>query len=133
MLKDTVLYVDDDADDRQVFAEVMKEVHPNTVCQTVGDAVGALGVLKSKKEQLLCIFLDVNMPVTNGFQLLENIRVNKQYDQIPIFILSTSRTQQGESRARELGAKDYLLKPNSYHELVVLMDSCFKAHLRQRS
>jgi CheY-like chemotaxis protein len=125
MEKNTVLYVDDDPDDRHIFVEAMNDVDPKAKCILATDALHAFDLLKTNKESLSCIYIDVNMPGMNGLQLLENIRVNPAYDSIPIFIISTSITSKGEAMTKKLKAQ-YLLKPNTYSGLREVLLSCAK-------
>ncbi|HXV40823.1 MAG TPA: response regulator transcription factor [Steroidobacteraceae bacterium] len=64
------------------------------------------------------VLLDVMLPYTDGFELLEKLRANAKWKQVPVIIL-TSRTREHDAvRALSLGADDYLNKPFSPAELV---------------
>ncbi|HEY0743324.1 MAG TPA: hypothetical protein VGD40_17775 [Chryseosolibacter sp.] len=65
----------------------------------------------------------------NGIELLHQIKLEPSYKSIPVFILTTSKLMNTEEEAQALGATEYLLKPNSYHEYKALLRSCFIAHL----
>jgi DNA-binding response OmpR family regulator len=64
------------------------------------------------------VLLDVMLPYLDGFELLEKLRANPAWKQVPVIIL-TSRTREHDAvRALGLGADDYLTKPFSPAELV---------------
>ena len=64
------------------------------------------------------VLLDVMLPYTDGFELLERLRGHDAWKRVPVIIL-TSRTREHDAvRALSLGADDYLTKPFSPAELV---------------
>jgi DNA-binding response OmpR family regulator len=64
------------------------------------------------------VLLDVMLPYTDGFELLEQLRAHEAWKNAPVIIL-TSRTREHDAvRALSLGADDYLTKPFSPAELV---------------
>jgi DNA-binding response OmpR family regulator len=64
------------------------------------------------------VLLDVMLPYTDGFELLERLRSHESWKKTPVIIL-TSRTREHDAvRALSLGADDYLTKPFSPAELV---------------
>ncbi len=64
------------------------------------------------------VLLDVMLPYTDGFELLERLRAHADWKRVPVIIL-TSRTREHDAvRALGLGADDYLTKPFSPAELV---------------
>ncbi len=64
------------------------------------------------------VLLDIMLPYTDGFELLERLRGNPAWKNVPVIIL-TSRTREHDAvRALSLGADDYLTKPFSPAELV---------------
>ncbi len=64
------------------------------------------------------VLLDVMLPYTDGFELLEKLRSNPAWKNVPVIIL-TSRTREHDAvRALTLGADDYLTKPFSPAELI---------------
>lgn len=57
------------------------------------------------------MFLDLKMPVLNGFEVLEWLRRQNFAPQMRVVVLSGSEHQHDKDRAAELGAADYLVKP----------------------
>ncbi len=56
------------------------------------------------------VLLDLKMPVKNGFEALEWIRRQKDFQNLPVIILSSSDDHRDVKRAHELGATTYFVK-----------------------
>ena len=115
------MYVDDDKDDREIFEEIIRELHPEFKCMLADGASQALQMLSVAAERV-CIFIDINMPKVSGIDLLKLIRPNEKLRKIPVYMLTTSREH--EKQTRDLGATDYFQKPNTYHGFFDLMKAC---------
>lgn len=63
------------------------------------------------------LFLDLKMPVMNGFDVLQWIRSGPVFGRTRVVVLSGSNDSADRARASELGAADYLVKPISEKEL----------------
>ena len=66
------------------------------------------------------VILDLNLPKMHGFEVLERIRKQAGGKDLEVIILSSSQTSGERERARTLGVREYLHKPNSlpgYQEL----------------
>jgi DNA-binding response OmpR family regulator len=69
------------------------------------------------------ILLDILLPGLNGFDVCERLKGHITTSQIPVVIMSGLRQPANKRRARELGAKYYLMKPFDERELVTIMGS----------
>lgn len=118
----SIVLVDDDLDDQLIFTAALKAVNENVSCECYDSAVDLLQTLQSKKENLGCIFLDLNLPFMHGFEFLESVKQSNILNNVPIIIYSTSSRDQDKIKARELGAYNFLSKPNSFSQLKVEID-----------
>ena len=57
------------------------------------------------------IFLDILMPIMDGFQFLEQLRKNHGFDSIRVVVLSALNSNEDVVRGFNLGADDYIVKP----------------------
>ncbi|MBF4516977.1 response regulator [Flavobacterium sp. ANB] len=115
-----ILQIDDDDDDCVFFLEALKEV--STAAYTaIHNPVQALGQLINKEIRPDLIFLDINMPVMNGMELLAEIKKNEPLKNIPVIIFSTSIPFEIKSKVNDLGILDYYIKPNDFGVLKMLL------------
>lgn len=70
----------------------------------------AYNYIQENFENIAIILLDLSMPLMDGFQLLEKLRANRLYSDIPVIITSQAG-ETSEARAFELGASDFISKP----------------------
>lgn len=121
----TILYVDDDADDRQIFEEAVKSLEAGHSCVTARDGLGALTYL-SNHEAPDIVFLDLNMPLMDGKTCLAEIRANKTTGRLPVIIFTTSNNPREVTQCKRLGATDYLLKPASFGHMREILRTIIK-------
>ena len=72
---------------------------------------GEQAIIKFKKEPPNLVLLDIAMPVKNGFEVLEEIKI-KQKSKVPIIILSNLAGSQDIVTGINFGAIDYITKSN---------------------
>ena len=112
------LIVDDDTDDRDLFREALEEVTPDSVCYNAPNGLRALLALENGEIEVPdIIFLDINMPVMNGWQLLAKLKESQVYKMIPVIMYSTSSFQEDIEKAQQLGALCFLTKPSNFKKL----------------
>jgi CheY-like chemotaxis protein len=108
-----ILIVDDDADDRKLFIDAIKEVDADIKCTTAVDGKQALEHLKSNYDSLPdFIFLDLRMPRFSGKKCLLEIKKDEQLKSIPVIIYTTSKDVEESKELRELGAVHFISKPS---------------------
>ncbi len=123
MAYEKILLIDDDEDDQEIFLTALERVSDTVTCTAIGNARNALQQLEEKKLLADIIFLDLNMPVMNGQQFLSAIKKNSQLDQIPVIIFSTTSHPDTITLVKEMGADDFITKPDKFDELVGMLKS----------
>lgn len=118
----TILYADDDSDDCELLVEALEKIDPTIECRMANDGKQALKVLSESDELPDYIFLDVNMPVMDGKDCLVELKKDERYKEIPVVIYSTTKDEEEITNLYELGAIDFLAKPNSFEELYQSLD-----------
>jgi len=67
------------------------------------------------------LFLDISLPVMDGFEVLKVVRSNKKISHTPIIILTTSKSQKEINLCYELGCNLFFSKPINYEEFCQLL------------
>jgi CheY-like chemotaxis protein len=112
------MVVDDDSDDRELFAEAVEELFPGAACLTASNGEHALKTLRSESVDLPeYIFLDLNMPIMDGKECLTELKKDESLSQVPVVIFSTSSTKKDIDETTALGAVYFLTKPTSFNKL----------------
>lgn len=114
--KPSVLLVEDSEDDAFFFKRTLQKSGHTCVLHRANNGAEAVEFLQtastSGSEALPhVIFLDLKMPVLNGFEVLDWLRQQSFASQVRVIVLSGSEQQNDKDRAAELGASDYLVKP----------------------
>ncbi len=112
-----IFYADDDLDDQELFKEAIEEIDGTLDLHIRNDGHALLSLIQSPPPAPDVIFLDLNMPMMNGYQALTEIRSNSKTQNIPVIIFSTSDDVKAISRSRQLGANLYVPKPTSYKQI----------------
>lgn len=116
-----ILLIDNDDDDRELFFEAVQDISKSAVCNTCRDASQALKELKAGEIIPEIIFLDLNMPIMNGQQFLTIIKADASLNYIPVVIFTTSSHPATIQRMIELGAEDFITKPDDFGKLVEIL------------
>lgn len=116
-----IFYTDDDADDREVFKEVISEIDEDIFIFTQRDGDELMTMLKNPPPRPHLVFLDLNMPEKNGYEVLKEIRQTEKMKHLPVIIFSTSNDEDSIQTTKKLGATLYVNKPNGYTELKKLL------------
>lgn len=111
----TLFYVDDDEDDRLFFEEVTEQIGENISLFELGDQL--LLKLRNPPPSPSLIFLDLNMPIKDGFEVLQEIKSTSTFKDVPVIILSTTSNPETVQRCFDLGASMYLRKSMSIEDL----------------
>jgi len=64
------------------------------------------------------IFLDIMMPIMDGFQVLEQLRKNPDYASVKVVVLSALNSNEDIVKAYNLGANDFITKPIMLEKLL---------------
>lgn len=113
-----LMLADDDVDDRELFAEAIKEQEIPVVLEFAEDGLHLLKRLQEKHKQIPdVLFLDLNMPNKSGLECLEQIRMQERLKNISVVIYSTSSSQKDINDTYSKGANLYVRKPSTFKDL----------------
>lgn len=111
-----ILLIDDDPDDQLFFRDAIKLIRPDFQSEVVSSCKEAFRLLEQPPPPDF-IFMDLNMPVMNGFDCLVWLKNKEEFKDIPVVIFTTSKNIQDISKTRNLGARWYLTKPDDFKVL----------------
>lgn len=113
-----IALADDDEDDRLLFKEAIEEIPIETKLSLFNHGQELMDHLYLPNIVLPhLVFLDLNMPIKNGIQCLQEIRDNPLLNQVVVAIYSTSSSEKDIESTFVLGANVYINKPNSFNNL----------------
>lgn len=118
-----ILLVDDDIDDRLIFAELLSAADPDTDLTFAENGLEMVAQLEKKAGNDLpdLIILDQNMPKMTGKESLIFLKNSEHYRRIPTIIYSTYQVKDFYRECLELGAQDVVAKPDTmqaYREMI---------------
>ena len=98
-------------DDSPQIGKIMEQILKGTGCRFVGiqDPLEAVPTLIQSEPEL--IFLDIGMPIINGYEICAQIRRVSKLKDIPVIILTGNDAIVDRMRAKVVGANDFLSKP----------------------
>ena len=112
-----ILLVDDDAIYLFIAQKTIKMQFPNAIVTICKNGQEALQKLNSINPDVM--FLDINMPILNGWGLLEKLKEKYQELKYPIFIVSSSIDENDKHRAASHDfVKGYIEKPISEEKFI---------------
>jgi CheY-like chemotaxis protein len=107
----SILIVDDDPDDSDLFCETVGDINPFINCMVAANGQDALLFLKKSTLLPDVIFLDINMPRMNGEECLKELKKNSLFQHIPVVIYTGSKMKEEVLQVMRLGAFNFITKP----------------------
>lgn len=127
MLKFDIFYADDDEDDLMFFNEAIEKISKesdnqiNLHLHLNGESL--IENIKKNKNTNGVVFLDINMPLKSGFDLLEEIRNEPEIKEFPVVMYSTSSNPDNIEKSKSLGANFYIIKPYEFNNLLKIVSN----------
>jgi chemotaxis protein histidine kinase CheA/ActR/RegA family two-component response regulator len=112
------LIVDDALSVRKFVSSVLERNKYET--KLANDGKEAVGQLESNEFDV--IITDLEMPEMSGFDLIEKIRGQKKYNQIPVIILTGRAGKENKEKGIKLGANAYIVKPFKENDLLKILE-----------
>jgi CheY-like chemotaxis protein len=117
----TILLVEDDPGHARLIEKNLHRSNVTNDVVTVGDGQQALDYLfgegqyaRSECASPLLVLLDLNLPMLDGYQVLERMKADERTRRIPVVILTTTDDTREVSRCYDLGCNIYVTKPVDY-------------------
>ena len=126
MYRKRILVVEDNELNREILREILSaEYH----VLEADNGQTALKVLQEHRSSISLIFLDVMMPVMDGYTFLDHIRADRELSLIPVVVTTQSNSEADEVTALSRGATDFVPKP--YRPEVILHRAASLIKLRE--
>jgi CheY-like chemotaxis protein len=118
-----VYLVDDDIDDLELVQDALAMNSYEGPVSTILNGKALIDKLTAKENTRRpdVILLDLNMPLKDGFETLEEIKGNPDLKNIPVIVLTASSKKEDEIRCFELGCNFFYTKPTSMHDYKALV------------
>jgi len=107
--KETILVVDDTADNLALISGLLKDIY---VVKVANNGDKALKIARSDSSADL-ILLDIMMPLMNGYEVCRQLKSEAKTCDIPVVFLTAKSEIEAEKMGLALGAVDYITKPIS--------------------
>ncbi len=141
--KFSILLADDDADDQEFFNAALSGLNIKGIdarslvaVQAVYNGVEAMDFLLTRNnfrnrgtDLPDFIVLDLNMPVMDGFTVLQEMKEYEQLKNIPVYILTTSRDEGHKKKCLALGCAGFFSKPPKVSELQKVIETMLQGHV----
>ena len=116
----TILVVDDSKMQRKRICEFLQIQGYNT--EEAGDGFEALKV--ADKANFSAFFVDIQMPLMDGYELIENLRQSSSYKSTPIFVISGGHVNKDTilTRLEDLDVSNFYEKPVDLGSLLTELD-----------
>lgn len=118
-----VLYVEDTAVIRDTISQLL-EVYGYQVADAKNGQEGVEKTLQWKPDVIL---MDLRMPVMDGYQAIQEIKLNRQTHHIPIFVVSAWSGRKERDQARIAGADEFFVKPPDLNRLIAAIETAVAA------
>lgn len=114
------------ADDSQIMRRIIRETVETLGFEFIEAADGqeAIDTIIKLNGMIDVLLLDWNMPEPNGYQVLEWVKRNPAYRQIPVMMVTTESERTNITKAIKAGAKHYLTKPFASEDLAARILEC---------
>lgn len=132
-----IIIADDDPDDRNLASIAFKELNMGHSIDFVTDGQELLDYLTTKVNSNHTlpdvILLDLNMPKKDGRVALKEIKAHPDLKHLNIVVFSTSSAKEDIDYTMGLGARNYIIKPSGYIELVSIFRSICDEYITSTS
>jgi CheY-like chemotaxis protein len=131
MIDLTIFYTDDDEDDLSIFTDAVELLPKKIQLQTYNGGEKLLNAIYNPPPTPHVVFLDLNMPGKNGFDVLNELRNSNKKSDIPVIIFSTSNEPSIIEKCRVLGANYFITKPILMKDIIKSIEHALEIDWRQ--
>lgn len=127
MKKYKIIIVENDEDEQVFMKEGFNAADLFQIEDQLGSGDELSEWLETHDNNLPDVILsDLNMPGKNGYDIIEMVKTNPRYSHIPVIITSTSSTKTIIDKCLDMGAADYLVKPETFIKYVPYVENLYQ-------
>jgi len=120
------LTVDDAKVLRTILKTIVENYNPDAVVLEATNGEEGLKILSTNPDVQM-VFVDWNMPVLNGYELVKRIRANEIYKNLKIIMATTESGRDKVTEAAKIGINGYIIKPFSQEIVEKVIKKYFEA------
>lgn len=124
-----ILIVDDSQINCEILAEILKDEYR---ILEAANGEECINLLKQYGTGIALLLLDVNMPVMDGFEVLDLMNRKHWIEDIPVIMISSEDSASYVRRAYEMGASDYISRPFDVQVVHQRVSNTIKLYAKQR-
>lgn len=124
-----ILIVDDSQINCEILAEILKDEYR---ILEAANGEECINLLKQYGTGIALLLLDINMPVMDGFEVLDLMNRKHWIEDIPVIIISSEDSASYVRRAYEMGASDYISRPFDVQVVHQRVSNTIKLYAKQR-
>jgi two-component system chemotaxis response regulator CheY len=102
------LIVDDFSTMRRIIRNILKEIGYANADEAED---GQAALVKLRSAEFDFVVSDINMPIMNGFELLQSIRADQALKGLPVLMVTAEARKEDIVTAAQSGASGYIVKP----------------------
>ncbi len=122
-----VIIADDNEDFVLLFGQALNRINPEAKCMSAANGYDALTQLKFMLPSFPdLIFIDVQMPIMNGYEIAREIKMISELSHVPIIMYSALEGEMGEEELLLRGIRKFYLKPGTQEELEFMLKDAMK-------
>lgn len=124
-----IIIVEDDADDKEIFESIVRDLKINNEIVWFTEAKSAFSFLKTTHKKVFLIFCDINLPEINGIEFKWDIDNDPELRKksIPFVFLSTQASQSDINEAYlKMTVQGFFKKGNNYNEMKTMLKNIFE-------
>jgi CheY-like chemotaxis protein len=126
MRKYNIVIVENDEDEQFFMKEGFDSVNLFQIKDQLKNGDELFEWLEEHENDLPDLILtDLNMPGKNGYDIIETVKANPVYSHIPVIVTSTSSTKTIIDKCLDMGAADYLVKPETFIKYVPYIENLY--------
>jgi DNA-binding response OmpR family regulator len=125
-----VLVGDDSADDRYFIGRAFQKARPDVTVDFARSGDEVIQILEDASRAMpSLLIIDSMMARKNGFDVVTWLRTKKEFEQMPVVMISGQLSERNAARAQELNVSDYIAKPDDLDSLENLIEGLARKYL----